>query len=425
MCNLLQIAATMESDLPDSILSFIFNKLSFKDRVKTSLLSKHWLHEWRFSSTTHLNFDLYNTPATDKSQFTARLDQFMLHYQHARISSIRVKFPLGDEHSDVIDRLISEGIAKGVKHIQLLFSHQTNHTNLNLEFKPYRFPFTLLSNTDSLTYLHLENCLSVASMDFSGLKNLTTLVLQQIVVKQDLLESLLSNCIHLADFTLDNCELCYYFKIITPTLVHLKIVNCRCIFMTEMDIIAPNLSSLEYSFKGEKIPFLNIEAHALSHFSYKGLLIGFIDDDMSCLKNLTTIVLDGIHRDFSKLIPSYLFNQCLQLANVTLKNCSLAGEIYITSSKLRHLNMIDCGSEISAPYMIYIDAKNLSSFEYSGVITRKFSVMAPKLLEIFLNASVKHKYSGHTTTAPKLLKVFWNAAAVREENRQIKRLCQF
>ena len=140
---------------------------------------------------------------------------------------------------------------------------------------------------------------------------------------------------------------------------------------------------------------------------------------------MNTIVLDGIHHDFSKLIPSYLFNQCLQLANVTLKNCSLAGEIYITSSKLRHLNMIDCGSEISAPYMIYIDAKNLSSFEYSGVITRKISVMAPKLLEIFLNASVKHKYSGHTTTAPKLLKVFWNAAAVREENRQIKRLCQF
>ncbi|XP_050878773.1 FBD-associated F-box protein At1g66320-like [Lathyrus oleraceus] len=321
----------MDSDLPYSILSFIFSKLSFKDRVKTSLLSKHWLHEWRFSSTTHLNFDLYNTLATDKSQFTARLDQFMLHYQHATISSIRVKFPLGDEHRDVIDRLISEGIAKGVKHIQLLFSHQTNHTNLNLEFKPYRFPFTLLSNTDSLTYLHLENCLLVASMDFSGLKNLTTLVLQQIVVKQDLLESLLSNCIHLADFTLDNCELCYYFKIITPTLVHLKIVNCRCIFMTE---------------------------------------------------------------------------------------------IYITTSKLRRLNMIDCGSEISAPYMIYIDAKNLSSFEYSGVITRKFSVMAPKLLEIFLNASVKHKYSGHTTTTPKLLKVFWNAA-VREENRQIKDYVSF
>ncbi|XP_050915400.1 putative F-box/FBD/LRR-repeat protein At1g66300 [Lathyrus oleraceus] len=184
----------MESDLPDSILSFIFNKLSFKDRVKTFLLSKHWLHEWRFSSTTHLNFDLYNTPATDKSQFTARLDQFMLHYEHATISSIRVKFPLGYEH------------------------------------------------------------------------------------------------------------------------------NC----------VGRNSSR------------------------------------------------------FLKIDPN---------------------------SKLRHLNMIDCGSEISAPYMIYIDAKNLSSFEYSGVITRKISVMAPKLLEIFLNASVKHKYSGHTTTAPKLLKVFWNAAA--------------
>ncbi|AES64901.1 F-box protein [Medicago truncatula] len=35
-----------ESELPDCVLSYIFSKLSWKDLVKTSTLSKRWLHEW-------------------------------------------------------------------------------------------------------------------------------------------------------------------------------------------------------------------------------------------------------------------------------------------------------------------------------------------------------------------------------------------
>lgn len=438
----------MEWDLPDCILSLIFSKLSLKDQFKTCVLSKYWLRQWKLSST-HLNFDIYSTLPTDfplfpslQSQFTARVDQFMLNYQHATISSIRVKFPLSDdEDSDVIGRLISQGIAKGVKHIQLLFSDETNDPDFNLESKPYRFSLSLLSKAESLTYLHLENCLLVVPMVFSGLKNLTTLVLQHIPVRQDLLDSLFSNCFHLLDFTLDNCDLCYFFKIISPSLFHLKFVNCRCIFMTSMQIIAPNLSSLEYSSGDKKIPYLNNEVHPLSQFSYMGLPSGFIDDDMSCLKNLTTIVLDGIHYNFRYLIR-YLFNQCLQLENVTLKNCPIASEIYITSPNLRHLNIIDCGDGESGHSMIYIDAKKLSSFEFSGHTTRNLSVTAPKLLQDFLDASLTHEnlhslgatppytiyidaknlssfeYSGHTTA-----KVFWNAA-VREENHPLPRLHQ-
>ena len=109
-----------------------------------------------------------------QSQFATRLDQFMLHYQGAAINSIWVNFPLGDEHSDVIDRLISQGMAKGAKRIELIFSDKTKGMDR------YNFSFTLLSNTNSLMYLHLA---------YSRLKNLRTLVL------------------HLEDFTLDACTI--------------------------------------------------------------------------------------------------------------------------------------------------------------------------------------------------------------------------
>jgi len=136
-----------------------------------------------------------------QSQFATRLDQFMLHYQGAAINSIRVNFPLGDEHSDVIDRLISQGMANGAKRIELIFSDKTKGMDR------YNFSFTLLSNTNSLMYLHLAYCRILRPMDFSRLKNLRTLVLHLVGVDQDLLQGLFSNCVHLEDFTLDACTI--------------------------------------------------------------------------------------------------------------------------------------------------------------------------------------------------------------------------
>ncbi|XP_058740382.1 F-box/FBD/LRR-repeat protein At1g78750-like [Vicia villosa] len=391
----------MDCDLPDSILWFIFNKLSLKDQVKTSLLSKHWLHEWKVSST-HLNFNLYNTLHSNtlpkdlplfrslQSQFTSRLDQSVLNYQHATVSSIRVKFPLGDEHSDVIGRLIYQGIAKGVKHIELLFSHETNDTNYNLEL--YRFSFSLLSNADSLTYLHLENCLLVAPTDFSGLKNLRTLVLQLIVVWQHLLESLFSNCIHLVDFTLDNCNFYLSTTINSPTLIHLKIVSCSN-YVKSIDIVAPNLASLEYSWKGGHK--LNVVAHRLSRFIYRGWTIGL--EDLSSLTNLTTIVLDGLHLFW---FMQFLFEKCLQLKDVTFKNGLMSYDMEITSTKLLHLKIIDCRFE-SRHNKISIDAENLSSFEYSG-LAGEFSIKAPKLSKVFWNAVVREKNPDSLGPIPEL-----------------------
>jgi len=100
-------------ELPDCVISYIFSKLSLKVSVKTSTLSKRWLHEWGFRMD--LNFDFHNMFDFDfpnmfefdnntimqklqesfplfESEFYTRFDQFMLHY------------------------------AKGVKRIELLFT---------------------------------------------------------------------------------------------------------------------------------------------------------------------------------------------------------------------------------------------------------------------------------------------------------------
>jgi hypothetical protein len=129
---------------------------------------------------------------------------------------------------------------------------------------------------------------------------------------------------------------------------------------------------------GTEVHTMNIKAHMLSKFSFTGnriyQLVGF-----SGMKNVTTIVLDGV-------------GECTSSKLVTLKNYNLINELEVISKKLRHLNIIDCGSQEKYAPPISIDAANLSSFEYSGHVQR-FSIKAPKLLTIFWNAAIREKNS--------------------------------
>ncbi|XP_045793357.1 putative F-box/FBD/LRR-repeat protein At1g66290 [Trifolium pratense] len=393
------------SDLPDCVLSYIFSKLSLKDLVKTSTLSKHWLHEWKLLKTD-LNFDLHNMfgyytfqelrqdlPHFE-SEFATRLDQFMLHYQGAVISSVRVNFPLGDQHSDVIGRLISQGIAKGAKRIELLLSHRIEDIGIFMNIYKQEFSFTLLSNADSLMYLHLQGCRIVTPTDFSGLKNLRTLVLHLVDVKYDMLQDLFSNSnIHLVDFTLNKCTFFYDLKIISTTLSHLNIVNCMVYTHEDINIIAPNLLSFEYTANSARRGHpLNIKAHMLSQFSYRGTEIS-TSVGFSGLKNVTTIVLYKLGECLQTRVLPLLFKECIQLKEVTIQKCRSIREVKITNPKLRHLKIIDCGIELP-PYKVTIEALNLSSFEYSGQ-RWIFHVTAPSLLKVFWNAAVsaKNRYS--------------------------------
>ncbi|GAU23393.1 hypothetical protein TSUD_334410 [Trifolium subterraneum] len=397
----MQRSKKLKSELPDFVKSYIFSKLNLKDLVKTSALSKLWRHEWELRK--ELNFDIHNMFGQGlpkkltltlfdfvQSKFASSLDQFMLHYQGDTIHSIRVKFPLDDVHGDVIDRLIIKGISKGAKHIELLFSCQIDDTDDVLEMEPYKFPFALLSDTDSLTYLHLQNCYLGEPLEFSGLKNLRTLVLHLVSVKDDLLEGMLSNCIHLVDFTLDACEFNSNLIIISPTLLHMNIVNCEVGIGEErnIDIIASNLSSLEYSCNGNRVHSMNIKADMLSKFSFRGSEISE-STGFSGLKNVTSIVLDGLREFLTEIIPR-LFSECLQLEDATFKNCWMMCELKIIGPKLRHLSIIDCSYEGYSPFKIAIDAFNLSTFEYSGK-TRVFSVKAPRLTKLFWNATTNEE----------------------------------
>jgi hypothetical protein len=82
---------------------------------------------------------------------------------------------------------------------------------------------------------------------------------------------------------------------------------------------------------------------------------------------------------------SLLFSECLELQDVTFKNCKRIYDMNIISTKLHHLKIIDCVYKVVSPCKIDIDALNLSSLEYSGHRTVMFSVTAPNL-KVFCNS---------------------------------------
>ncbi|KEH16461.1 hypothetical protein MTR_0176s0050 [Medicago truncatula] len=312
----------LENELPDHIISCIFSKLALKDLVKTSALSKQWIHEWGLRMD--LNFDLYT-----------------------------------------------------------MFDYNTDQDLPQIVPLSQRFSLILLLENDSVTYLHLQNCLIDKPRYFSGLKNLRTLVLQQVFVKKTLLKTLCSNCNHLVDLTLDGCKITSKLVINNPSLLRLNIVNVGFYPRNLITIIASSLSSFEYScLKEHVVHQMNIQAPMLSKFSFRGASfskrIG-----LSGLTNVTTIKFDALLVDLSTNILPHLFSKCPQLEDVTLKNCLFTSSTQIFSSKLRQLIILDSVWVNNSPSEISIDALNLSSFEYTGYTTRIISFTAPMLSKVF------------------------------------------
>ncbi|CAK8562816.1 unnamed protein product [Lathyrus sativus] len=252
-------------------------------------------------------------------------------------------------------------------------------------------------------------------MEFSGLKNLTTLVLHLLPVEQNMLQDMCLKCIHLHNLTLNECTFRSDLKITSTTLLHLNI-NCGDIIgeKINIDIIASNLSSVQYSsdcLAEFLLHTLNIKSHKLSNFSYTCAQISNLVH-FSGLKNVTTIVLDGLMEgdviNFGLRegdVITHLFSKCLQLQHVTISQCWLTCECKIISAKLRHLSILHCFNtnvlDIASNGSLFeyrghpetrsilsIHALNLSSFEFRGRSEMRsiISIEAPKLLKDFWDA---------------------------------------
>ncbi|XP_058742586.1 putative F-box/LRR-repeat protein At3g59160 [Vicia villosa] len=330
------------SQLPDCILSYILTKLSIKDFLKTTILSKRWRNLSSFRRD--LYFDVLNVLENTEEEllqkgylidvplhtsysssmerrlnlnisrdpFVKRVDQFLKHA--TTIDSFLLNFYLDSQQQSTIDEWISFVIARGVGRIDLLLIGSP-YTLRGLPRRPYRFPFHLFleTNASTLKHLRLEYCLlyhpNPTNYDFSSFKNLSFLSLKRVKVDEIFFESLLSNCKQLEELHLIYCEFkSLTLKIVSSSLLDLKVSLCYVLFgniqkdvnLTSLDCL--KLISLDYD--GHCLPNMNFNTPMLNNIQLPFI---YREEHLNAFRLLATLPkLEILHLDLYSMVPSSL-----------------------------------------------------------------------------------------------------------------------
>ncbi|XP_021832613.1 F-box/LRR-repeat protein At3g26922-like [Prunus avium] len=254
------------SELPDCIGSYIMSKLTIKDLVTTSVLSKRWLRMWKlrrnlvFDIPNMFNIDLpplwegagldmdheFLDQVTD--EYVRRVDQFVQTFPGPKIDSFRLTHYI-DVHKYVsfVDKWVARAIAMGVEEIAMLSYPSFTTFYVPKMKRPYSFPFRLLPvcNKKYLKHLYLDSCnLMPSSQFFAAFYYLITLRLEATLVGEDFMISLLSNSPFLQVLRLKSCKLPSALEIVGPSLHHLEVIDCR--YKGNVTISAPKLTVFEH-----------------------------------------------------------------------------------------------------------------------------------------------------------------------------------
>ena len=197
------------SNLPGHVIDQILSRLSVREAVRTSLLSRKWRYKW--ATLPHLVFDnqCYLLSSPDQTVHKNKLVNIVDHVLLLHNGPIYL-FKLS--HRDLqgisdIDRWILHLTRRSIKEFVLeIWKGQR-----------YKMPSCLFS-CQHLIHLELFNCLLKPPLTFKGFKSLKSLDLQHVTLAQDVFENLISSCPLLERLTLMNFDGFTHLNIDAPNL---------------------------------------------------------------------------------------------------------------------------------------------------------------------------------------------------------------
>ncbi|KAL4195255.1 hypothetical protein AMTRI_Chr05g63710 [Amborella trichopoda] len=308
------------SNLPDCILSCITGRLSMKDAVRTSVLSKKWKYVWTSATGLDMNEDCFclnnqngwrnerriSTEDKRKKMVKAVSHVFNSHIGH--IEKFQLLFNPGIYTSHV-DQWISFLTCSGAQEVDLDFRFQLKKFVVNF----YRLP-SYFFDCESLRVLTLQNCLIQLPVDFKGFKSLAVLVLSGVYIQGSHLEGLVSKCERLQSLTLQNAWGFKFIKIRSPlkSLQCLTIDNNCRVSLCEVLVDAPNLLSL------------NVTGYMSNHFNVHALVFNFprlVNFSCTCVSH-SPFTLDGEQADVLVMVLKKLaYVENMSLLGSFIKLC--------------------------------------------------------------------------------------------------------
>lgn len=262
--------------LPDGILFAIISKLTLKETLKLSVLSKRWKFAWAwhpdliFNYHTVLGTDSCQSEAEKRGKFVERVNMFMKRRCNSgsKVDSFVIRFHLDKENAPYLDEWISGSISKGIEIIDLDLSKEDPASVTTASGGHYEFPSWLLGRKSSVKHLRLASC---NLGDMADCKSLVTIQLRGVNISDQNLETLLStSCLSLERLILQLCAGLVNPAIAGPNL-RLKYLTIQdCFRLEKMELCANSLALFEYTGHFISFYFKNVPSLVSTFLNFTG-----------------------------------------------------------------------------------------------------------------------------------------------------------
>ncbi|CAH1431259.1 unnamed protein product [Lactuca virosa] len=328
------------SDLPQSIIETILTKMPLRDAVKTSILSSKWRYKW--ATLTRLKFDDKCVSGTrDRSLAKNNLVNFINRFLFLHDSPIN-GFALSTTYlrsSPNIDQW-------------LLFLSRKDVKELVLEFKNKLFiraPSCLYS-CQKLVRLKIVNWELPPPLSFKGFPFLKHLILQQVSIAPDAIQTLISGC---------------------PLLESLNLLSNDVL---ELTIRAPNLKDLilEGNFKELSLENTAKLVAICVNLYMNNIIVQHFDQSSSC--NFDKFL--GGALSLERFIGRYYFTLYMSIGNTF-------GKTQMKYQQLKVIELYDVSfkniKEVMVVLRLILNSPNLQELQISGAWVSSTATEAPAL----------------------------------------------
>jgi hypothetical protein len=250
------------SELPDEIIVSILSRVTLREAVVTSVLSRRWKYLWAFTTTLDFypritsdyieQLDPYSPRATDDSyldylieierpRYVNWVNRVLGQYRGPTIDEFRVWIDLDKSYAGDINRWIMFAMQKRVQRLEM---HLCGFIPWNpWNFERYTFPDQLLFRCQTRGPAQAQLCGDA----FVGFKSLRDLNLKAVNVSWEVLKYFLANCPNLERLVVHRSENLEKLRVVGSSLPLKHLEVSTCLRLKYIKIRDTNLVSFKYA----------------------------------------------------------------------------------------------------------------------------------------------------------------------------------